>query len=134
MNADLLLTGISQLVTATGAGPKRGAAMREIEITQKAALAIRDDAIVWTGRSDDWRGHASKTIDLGGRAVVPALVDPHTHAVWAGDRLADFDARTSGKTYEEILCAGGGIRSSIRATAAATSEELVQCAKPRIAA
>jgi imidazolonepropionase len=65
---------------------------------------------------------------------VPGLVDPHTHAVWAGDRLADFDARTSGKTYEEILAAGGGIRSTIRATAKASHEELVTLARPRIAA
>ncbi|HWZ50737.1 MAG TPA: imidazolonepropionase [Granulicella sp.] len=108
--------------------------MRELEITEHAALAIADGLIVWTGRSSEWRGHSSKTVDACGRAVVPALVDPHTHALWAGDRLADFDARTSGKTYEEILRAGGGIRSSIRATAAATQEELVQLAKPRIAA
>src|ERR1700730_10822757 len=134
MKADVLITGISQLVTATGACPKHGATMRELEITEHAALAIADGLIVWTGRSSEWRGHSSKTVDANGRAVVPALVDPHTHALWAGDRLADFDAGTSGKTYEEILRAGGGIRSSIRATAAAPQEELVQLAKPRIAA
>jgi imidazolonepropionase len=108
--------------------------MRELSITEDAALAIADGLIVWTGRASDWRGHSAKTVDLCGRAVVPALIDPHTHAVWAGDRLADFDARTSGKSYEEILRAGGGIRRSIRATAAATQEELVRLAKPRIAA
>jgi len=134
MKADVLITGIAQLVTATGAYLKRGAAMRELAITEDAALAIADGLIVWTGRAVDWRGHNGKTVDLCGRAVVPALIDPHTHAVWAGDRLADFDARTSGKSYEEILRAGGGIRSSIRATAAATQEELVRLAQPRIAA
>jgi len=133
MKADVLITGIAQLVTATGACPKRGAAMRELAITEEAALAIAEGIIVWTGRAADWRGHTAKTVDLCGRAVVPALIDPHTHAVWAGDRLADFDARTSGKTYEEILRAGGGIRSSMRATAAATQDELVQLARPRIA-
>jgi imidazolonepropionase len=64
--------------------------------------------------------------------VVPGLVDPHTHAVWAGDRLSDFEARTAGATYEEILAAGGGIRSTIRATAKASLEELVARAKPRL--
>jgi imidazolonepropionase len=64
--------------------------------------------------------------------VVPGLIDPHTHGVWAGDRLADFEVRTSGATYEEILAAGGGIRSTVRATAAASVEELVALAKPRI--
>jgi imidazolonepropionase len=134
MKADVLITGTAQLVTATGAFPKRGGTMRELAIVEDAAVAIADGMIVWTGRASDWRGHSAKTVDLCGRAVVPALIDPHTHAVWAGDRLADFDARTSGKSYEEILRAGGGIRSSVRATAAATQEELVRLAQPRIAA
>jgi len=82
----------------------------------------------------DWIGEAAKTLDAGVCAVVPGLVAPHTHAIWAGDRLADFDARTSGRTYEEILMAGGGIRSTIRATAAASLDELVELARPRIAA
>lgn len=134
MNADLLITGVSQLATATGRGPKHGAAMRQLEVLERAALAIADGLIVWTGRACDWPGRAAATVDLEGRAVVPALIDPHTHAVWAGDRLADFDARSSGKSYEDILRAGGGIRSSIRATAAATQAELVRLAAPRIAA
>jgi len=132
LQADLLVTDISQLVTATGAGPKHGPAMRELLVIEKAALAVTGGHIVWVGRCSDWRGHAVKTISAGNCAVVPALVDPHTHAVWAGDRLADFEARASGKTYEEILRVGGGIRSSIRATSAATEEELVRLALPRI--
>jgi imidazolonepropionase len=133
MQADLLITGISQLVTPIGAGPKHGAAMRELALIDKAALAITHGRIAWTGKLSDWTGSASETIDVGGRAVTPALIDPHTHAVWAGDRLADFDARTSGNSYEDILRAGGGIRSSIRATSAATQQELVHLAEPRIA-
>ena len=120
MKADLLITGISQLVTATGPGPKHGRAMRELKIVESAAMAISSGQIVWTGKTSDWTGEAETTVDAGGRAVVPGLVDPHTHAVWAGDRLADFEARTSGATYEQILAAGGGIRSTIRATAAAS--------------
>jgi imidazolonepropionase len=133
LQADLLITDIAQLVTATGSGAKRGAAMRELLAIDNAAIAIADGHILWTGRSSDWSGSAANTISAGNRAVVPALVDPHTHAVWAGDRLADFEARASGKTYEEILRAGGGIRSSIRATAAANEEELIRLALPRIA-
>ncbi len=133
MNADILITGISQLATARDRGPKHGIAMREIEVTESASLAIVDGLIAWVGRSCDWAGRTASTVDFNGRAVVPALIDPHTHAMWAGERLADFDARTSGKTYEEILKTGGGIRSSIRATAAATQEELVHLAAPRIA-
>jgi len=134
MNADLLVTGIAQLVTAEGRGPKRGAEMRRLNIVESAAVAIDQGKFVWVGPERDWKGTAQESSDAGNRAVVPGLVDPHTHAVWAGDRLADFEARTSGASYESILAAGGGIRSTIRATAAASEEELVALAAPRIAA
>jgi imidazolonepropionase len=132
MKADTLITGISQLVTATGAGQKHGRAMRELQIVESAAVAISSGFIVWTGRASEWTGTSETTVDAGGCAVVPCLVDPHTHAIWAGDRLDDFEARTSGSTYEQILAAGGGIRSTIRATTAASQDDLVALAKPRI--
>ena len=90
MNTDLLITGISQLATPVGAGPKFGAQMREVSVIENAAMAITGDRFAWVGPAADWSGTASRAIDLGGRAVVPGLVDPHTHAVWAGDRLRDF--------------------------------------------
>jgi imidazolonepropionase len=132
MKAEILISGISQLVTAEGAGPKHGRTMRKLKIVEQAAIGISAGVLVWMGRERDWKGEADVNVDVGGRAVVPGLVDPHTHAVWAGDRLADFEARTSGSTYEEILAAGGGIRSTIRATAAASQDDLVAVAKPRI--
>lgn len=134
LEADLLITGISQLVTALGPGPKHGKAMGQLDVTEQAALAIVNGVIIWIGKGAEWSGYASTIVDVGNRAVVPALIDPHTHAVWSGNRLADFEARASGKSYEDILRAGGGIRSSIRATAAATQDELISLAKPRIAA
>ena len=134
MKVDLLLTGISQLATPLGAGPKHGAAMSELRVIEDAALVIADGRFGWIGKRGDWKGAAIATLDFGGRAVVPGLIEPHTHAVWAGNRLADFDARTSGETYEEILAGGGGIRSTIGATAAASVHELVELARPRIAA
>jgi imidazolonepropionase len=132
MKAEILITGISQLVTAEGAGSKHGRAMRDLKTVEQAAIAISAGVIVWTGKESEWKGKTEFAVDAGSRAVVPGLIDPHTHAVWAGDRLADFDARTSGSTYEEILAAGGGIRSTIRATAAASRADLVALAKPRI--
>lgn len=113
---DTLITGITQLVTPRGAWSRRGPAMREIACVENAAIAINHGLFAWIGRLGDWSGQARAVVDLGGRAVVPGLVDPHTHAVWAGDRLGDFALRTSGATYEQILAAGGGIRSTIRAT------------------
>jgi len=132
MKTDLLITGISQLVTAEGAGVKRGRAMSSLKVVTNACMAIDDGRIAWVGSASDWDGQAAETADVDGSAVVPGLIDPHTHAVWAGNRLADFDARTSGVAYEQILAAGGGIRSTVRATAAASHEELVALAKPRI--
>ena len=134
MRADKVIKGISQLASPIGAGPKHGSQMSELAITEQAAIAIADGRVIWAGREADWQGEARSTLDLGGRAVVPGLVDPHTHAIWAGSRLSDFDARTSGVAYEDILARGGGIRSTIRATNAATTEELVALARPRIAA
>ena len=133
-SADLLLTGISQLATPPVTGARRGAAMRELRVIEQAAIAIRGETILWAGPAAEWNGKATATLDLGGRAVIPALVDPHTHAVWAGDRYADFEARAAGVPYEAILAAGGGIRSSVRATQAASVMELISLARPRIGA
>lgn len=127
-----LFTNISQLATPK-AGPQRGAAMRQLTIIEKAALLIENGLISWVGSAAD-APTADQTVDLGGRAVVPGLVDPHTHAVWAGDRLADWEAKLQGATYEEILARGGGIRSTMRATAAASVAELVRLARPRLQA
>jgi imidazolonepropionase len=132
MKADLLVRGISQLVTAEGPGPKHGAAMRELRVVENAALAIAGGKILWAGAEAEWHGQDAATVDVENRAVLPGLVDPHTHAVWAGDRLADFDARISGVPYEKILASGGGIWSTIRATAAASHDELLALATPRI--
>jgi imidazolonepropionase len=132
MNADLLIVGITQLATPQGAGAKCGAQMREIVVLEKAAIAISGDRIAWVGSAAEWPGTASRTIDLGGCAVVPGLVDPHTHAVWAGDRLGDFDARTSGVSYEQILASGGGIWSTIRATTRASDDALLSLAEQRV--
>ena len=130
--SDLLLTNISQLVTPQGPGAKRGAEMRELRIVHNAAIAIDAGVISWVGPASEWSGDADNTIDLGNRAVVPGLIDPHTHAIWAGDRLADFEARSSGATYEQILAGGGGIWHTIRETACKSIEEMAALALPRI--
>jgi imidazolonepropionase len=131
---ELLLTGISQLVTAPGPGPRRGSAMGTVSTLRDAAVGIDAGRIAWLGLQSEWSGQAKETVDLGGRAVAPGLVDPHTHAVWAGDRLADFEARSSGAAYETILAAGGGIWHTIRQTADKTCEEMAAMALPRIEA
>jgi imidazolonepropionase len=108
--------------------------MRELRVVEDAALAVADGKVAWCGPLPAWRGVFDRSHDCGGAAVVPALTDPHTHAVWAGDRLADFEARASGYSYERILAGGGGIRSTVRETAATPVEKLVELALPRLEA
>lgn len=132
--ASLLITGISQLVTPRRSGAHRGAEMRDLLVVSDAALLIRDGVIAWTGPRKDYSGEAEEHIDLGDRAVVPGLIDPHTHAIWAGDRLDDFEARCTGVPYEAILASGGGIWHTIHETAKASCAELVELALPRIEA
>ncbi len=134
MLVDQLFTGISQLASPRGRFAVRGREMAELDVIDDAALAVTDGRIAWVGAASTWSGTAGVITELGGRAVVPGLVDPHTHAVWAGDRLADFEARCAGVPYEAILARGGGIRSTMRATAAASREELVASAERRIRA
>ncbi len=132
--SELLLTGISQLVTAEGSSARRGAEMSKLRIVTGAAIAIDGGRISWMGREQDWNGFAVEVVDVGQRAVLPGLIDPHTHAVWAGDRLGDFEARAAGATYEDILASGGGIWHTIRETAGRSCEEMAATALPRIEA
>jgi len=132
--SELLLTEISQLVTTEGSQPKRGAEMSKLRIISGAAVAVDRGRISWLGRAQDWDGRADAVIDLGQRAVLPGLIDPHTHAVWGGDRLADFEARSTGATYEQILTAGGGIWHTIRETEGLSCEEMAALSLPRIEA
>ncbi|WP_127520463.1 imidazolonepropionase [Mesorhizobium sp. Z1-4] len=76
--------------------------------------------------------HGAERVDLGGRLVTPALIDCHTHIVFGGNRAREFEMRLEGASYEEIARAGGGIVSTMSATRAASEDELVESALPRI--
>lgn len=132
MIADQLLTNVAQLVTAAGAGPSRGRSMRELDITTDAAIAITDGLITWCGPRRAWTGTARVEIDAGWCAVIPGLIDPHTHAVWGGDRLADFESRASGTSYEAMLAAGGGIRHTVACTNASETDALLHSTRQRV--
>jgi imidazolonepropionase len=129
---DQLLTNVGQLVTAAGVGAQRGRAMRDIDVIPDAVVAIHEGRVVACGPRSAWTGVAHEEIDAGGAAVVPGLVDPHTHVVWGGDRLVDFDARASGVSYETILASGGGIRHTVACTAATSPDALVAQARVRL--
>lgn len=132
MHADLLVTNINELATPTGTGACHGHAMDAVEVVEDAIMAITGDRIVWVGEREDWSGTAIEEVDAGGNAIVPALVDPHTHAVWGGDRLEDFEARSRGASYQEILARGGGIRSTVEATGFDDDNWLAALAEERL--
>lgn len=96
-----------------------------------AAILTRDGLIRWVGPRADAPATAART-DLGGRLVTPALIDCHTHTVHGGHRATEFELRLKGASYEEVARAGGGIISTVRATRAASIEDLVATALPRI--
>lgn len=121
-----IIHNISQCVTMAG-GTRRGKLLSEPAILENSAIVIRDDKIIEVGNSDELisRYSLAERIDAAGMAVVPGFVDPHTHLIWAGDRANEFEMRLQGKTYMEIMAAGGGILATLTATRKASLEELV---------
>lgn len=98
------------------------------------ALAISDQRIAWVGPESELPSHDAKTVNrLDGRWLTPALIDCHTHLVFGGDRAMEFEQRLNGATYEEIALAGGGIRSTVRATRNASQSVLLDSAMERVA-
>ena len=134
MNADLIVSNIGQLVTCASPGRKRGEAMRDVGIIENGAVAVKDGKIAGVGTSDQIRDgfESGSAIDAGGRVVCPGFVDPHTHIVYAGDRLNEFELKIKGAAYLDILASGGGIISTVRNTRAATVDELVELAMRRL--
>ncbi|MHB1947397.1 MAG: imidazolonepropionase [Gammaproteobacteria bacterium] len=96
----------------------------------QAALAVKAGRIDWLGNAADLPGSpsdlSSQLYDLKGKCITPGLIDCHTHLVYAGNRCKEFELRLQGASYEQIARAGGGIRSTVQATRAASEEELFQ--------
>jgi imidazolonepropionase len=131
---DLLIHNASEVVTCAGPGPRRGAAMREVSAIPRGAVAVRAGRVVAAGPEAELRRRftAAEELDAGGCAVLPGLVDPHTHVVYAGDRVGEFERRIAGATYQEIMAAGGGIAATARATREASVERLVAETRRRL--
>ncbi len=129
----MLIHSASQLLTLAG-GPQRGRDLGRLEIIPDGAVLIEGEKISAVGSSRELRAAYPEqpTLDAGGRVVLPGFVDPHTHAIWAGDRAAEFDLRLQGKSYLEILAAGGGIISTVRATRTSRLESLIAETRPRL--
>ena len=122
----------SQLVTLEGPNrPRVGTEMRELAIIRDGGMLISDGKIRSVGPSDQIEKNASNAeiIDAEGRIVLPGFVDAHTHLVFAGNRLDDFERRARGESYEQIAKAGGGIWSTVEKTRAASDADLLKHAK-----
>jgi imidazolonepropionase len=125
----LLVRDLAQLATpAGGSVPLRGAALGELELLEDAYVLAHDGRIEAVGRMRDLGPLRDEVDELDGRGLsaVPGLVDCHTHPAFAGDRANEFALRSAGATYEELLAAGGGILSTMRATRAADAAGLVE--------
>ena len=108
-----------------------GGDLADAGVLPHGALAAREGRIVWVGPEEALQREVrllpgGRTLDAGGRAVLPGFVDPHTHLPWAGDRAGEFAERLAGATYQEIAARGGGILGTVAATREASEDELVE--------
>ena len=123
---DLLIHGIGKLVTPLGGGPAAGPAQGRLRVLEDAYVLIQGGRIAAVGQGPP-PPFPGPGLDAKGRLVTPGLVDPHTHAVFAGTRVQEFLARARGERYT-----GGGILTTVAAVRAASEDELVALARPRL--
>ena len=123
---DLLVRNASEVLTCAG----EGSAEARLGAVPGGAVGIRKGRVEWVGTTPP--AGAALELDARGGFVGPGFVDCHTHLVFAGERAAEFEARCQGKSYLEIAAAGGGIARTVQATRAASLEQLVALALPRL--
>lgn len=137
MLADFLIRNTSEVLTCAGTAPFIGRRQADAGSQPRAVVASREGTIVFVGSESNWRRDGALTkdavvVDAGAGAVVPGFVDPHTHVVFAGDRRDELRRRLGGATYAQIAAGGGGIVSSVRATRAATDDQLAAETRRRL--
>ncbi len=130
-----LLHSASQLLTLAG-GPQRGGDLGRLGLIEDGALTLAGERILAVGTTAELRARypQAQPLDAAGRVVMPGFVDPHTHVVWAGDRAVEFEMRLAGKTYLDLLAAGGGILSTVSQTRQADVPALMAATQPRLRA
>jgi len=136
--ADFLIVHAGELATlAEGSVPRRGDALGNVGVVADGAIAAAAGRIVGVGLTaavlrDVPRAPMATIVDAAGRLVTPGLVDPHTHLIFAGHRANEFMLRLRGAGYADILAAGGGILSTVRATREASEADLVALGRSRL--
>ena len=129
----MLIHSANQLLTLAGS-PQRGVDLGNLGIISNGCVLVRDGEISAVGTSPALMAKYpdEPQVDTSGKIVMPGFVDPHTHALWVGDRSAEFEMRIQGKSYLDILAAGGGILSTVRATRQASVEQMAAETRPRL--
>lgn len=129
----MLIHSAAQLLTLSGA-PQRGADLGTLGIIPEGAVLIQGQHIYAVGPSEDLlvQYPDEPRLDVTGKVVLPGFVDPHTHAIWGGDRAAEFELKLEGKSYLDILAAGGGILSTVNDTRQASTKSLVAQTRTRL--
>ncbi len=129
----MLIHSAAQVLTLAG-GPQRGSRLGDLGLIEDGAVLIRSGNILEIGHSSDLlnKHPGEETLDVAGKVVLPGFVDPHTHVIWAGDRAAEFELRLEGKSYLEIMEAGGGIVSTVRETRKASKKLLKDQTRSRL--
>jgi imidazolonepropionase len=124
----LLIRNLAQIATPAGRTAARGRAMRELTVHEKSVIVVDGGRFAFVGRESDMPRDLAidDDFDARGMTAVPGFVDTHTHLPFAGLRESEFNRRLRGETYESIAASGGGIALTVRATRAATQDELAQ--------
>lgn len=135
--ASLLIRGGQVITAPPGDYPLRGKHLGELVVIEEGWVACSGDTIAAVGSRDEVEAQVritpgTKAIDAAGMVVTPGLIDPHTHLIFGGSREDEFYLRARGAEYMEIMAAGGGIASSVRATRAASLDELVAMGRQRL--
>src|SRR5947209_6378099 len=129
----LAVIGCSQLVTLKGPErPRVLGEMRELSIIEDGAMMVHDGRIARLGKRSEIEpliDAECEVLDARNRVVMPGFVDAHTHPVFAGTRADEYELRAGGATYQEIAATGGGIRSTVRKTRAASEDDLFAAAQ-----
>ena len=134
-NCDLIIHGAGQLITCASNGkPKRLTEMQNVGLVENGAVAVSNGKIAAVGKSDEIlrEFEGETTIDASGKVVSPGFVECHTHIVFAGNRLNEFELKIKGADYLEILRSGGGIISTVRKTREASIEDLIEQSRQRL--
>lgn len=131
-DVDLVVRGATCATLAGPKGARQADAMGDVRLEEDWTVAASDGIITWSGPDADWRGTAHDVVHAEGRLLTPGFVDGHTHLVYGGDRAFELGMKLAGKSYMEILAAGGGIMHTVRETRRRTLKQLHEEATPRL--